>query len=578
MRSEQNRRSAIEAGDDAALVAMARAGDPEAFGELVLRHRAKVYGWAHAIVRDPHLAEDVVQEATMKSFLRLGTLVDMRRFLPWLRRIVHNQALRSMRNGGGRFGKEQPMSAFAQPEPREGAYGSENAWPAMTPSAIAASREYDPCALLLRREVLETIEAMCRRLKPAERKIFEAHVVQELTAREIAELLQMSTASVYMSLSRSRKKLREEQLRARLSPYGGKEMAMTSSKRVVLAKPAILFSRTGLYNESIRNCVYYALPYVGKGHLPYDEVMAVTGHAFQINIERRKIDLCGVYMYAGTTMFPNSMMNLGHNSSLIDKFGYENMPESQVKEELYRMLLDMIRDSIDRGVPALFGSGKNPQFALYYGYDDDREVFYAADTLTAMEVSYESFRNRHLYGFVIEEAVRMDENESFRRMLAMAVAHGRGKETTFTGIVNGLDAYDAWIEAFANRTVDAAGNAANMRNVGDMRSYAASYLRRKTNERESEASQDDAVVKLLRDASSRYSEVTEAFRQLQTMFPYPLGGEPHLRETAERAVSLLKRARAAEEAGLASLERLLDHMSAIGEPPRLLEPDPFWVF
>ncbi|XEC93612.1 RNA polymerase sigma factor [Paenibacillus tarimensis] len=578
MGTEDKERLTGAGADDAVLVAKARTGDTEAFGELVRRHRGAVFGLAKSIVGDFHLADDVVQEAMVKAFLKLGTLADMRRFLPWLHRIVRNQALRAVRRGG-RFAKECPVPEFAPAERGPGARPASTvqAWPAMTPSAVAASREEDPCELLLQHEVTETIAAMIGRLPPAERKVFAAHVFQELSPQEIARLFEASPASVYMSLSRSRKKMQSEALRINLSPSGGKGIIMHSTKSAVLSKPAILHSRIGLYNESIRNCIYHALPYVGKGHFRYDKVMALTGHAFQINIERHHIDLCGVYMYAGTTLYPDGMLNLGLSSSLIDKFGYERMPEGPVKDELFNMTLDMIRESIDRGVPAIFG-GVHTQFALYYGYHDERETFYAIDTLGEMEIPYSTFRNRHLYGFLIEEPAAIDEREGFRRALAMAVRHGRGKEATFAGLVNGLQAYDAWIHAFNNKTVDAAGNAACMRNVGDMRGYAASWLLQWKLDWKAKTPSDAVMVSLLSQAAEMYGKVAESFRLLKAMFPYPEGADPGRGDAAHAAVHLLLQAREAEEAGLLLLERMLVLLNDGGPGPRLMEPNPFWVF
>ncbi|WP_274365571.1 RNA polymerase sigma factor [Paenibacillus thermotolerans] len=571
MRSNDINHVQTEYEDDTLLVARAKDGDGYAFGELVRKHRGKVYGWAKAVVGDPHLAEDVAQEAVMRSFLRIGTLADAGRFLPWLHRIVRNQAFRSLRRSG-RYGKELPISAFASDD-----RDSSEAWPAMTPSAIAASsREDDPCELLLRREVLSTIAEIVQRLSPTERAVFEAHVFQELTAQEIARFLSMSTASVYMSLSRSRKKLHNERVREHFAIQGGKEFSMYAAKRAVLSKPAILHSRIGLYNESIRNCIYYALPYVGKGHLGYDEAMALTGHAFQINVEEQTVDTSGVFMYGETTMFPNSMLNLGLHSSLIDKFGYEKMPEGPLKEELYTLTIDMIRGSVDRGVPAIFSGGVNTQFALYYGYDDGRQTFFAVDTLTEMEIPYSTFRNRHLYGFVIEEEAEMDERESFRRMLAMAVMHGRGKEPTFSGYVNGLAAYDSWIRAFEHAKADPAGNAACMRNVGDMRGYAASFLRKKRMEWESDASSDQRSISLLREASARYDEVAGTFRSLKTLFPYPAEGDIQ-RDAAVTAAQLLRQAKTAEDKGLHALEELLQLLCGERPAPGLIKPNPLWV-
>jgi RNA polymerase sigma factor (sigma-70 family) len=93
------------------LVAMAREGDPDAFGELVRRHRAKAIGVAKTLTRDTHLAEDIVQEALVKAFLKLGSLVDEKRFAMWLSRIVRNEAYMKLRRGGP-HGKERPFTAW----------------------------------------------------------------------------------------------------------------------------------------------------------------------------------------------------------------------------------------------------------------------------------------------------------------------------------------------------------------------------------------------------------------------------------------------------------------------------------
>jgi RNA polymerase sigma factor (sigma-70 family) len=85
---------------DQALVEQARHGDQEAFGELVRRHRAKAFGWAASITRDDFTAEDIVQDALIRAFLHLSKLLDSTRFVPWLQRIVYNQAYTKLRRGG----------------------------------------------------------------------------------------------------------------------------------------------------------------------------------------------------------------------------------------------------------------------------------------------------------------------------------------------------------------------------------------------------------------------------------------------------------------------------------------------
>ena len=88
--------------EDRDLVKYAQAGEHEAFGELVRRHRSKVYGYARTITRESYLAEDIVQEALIRAFMHLGKLVDVQRFLPWVHRIVRNQAYTRLKGSSAR--------------------------------------------------------------------------------------------------------------------------------------------------------------------------------------------------------------------------------------------------------------------------------------------------------------------------------------------------------------------------------------------------------------------------------------------------------------------------------------------
>lgn len=95
---------------DKELADRARYGDQEAFGELIRRHRAKVFGWASTLANDSFLAEDIVQDALIRAFLHIGQLLDTDRFVPWLQSIVRNQAYMKLRRGGP-YRKEKPFSS-----------------------------------------------------------------------------------------------------------------------------------------------------------------------------------------------------------------------------------------------------------------------------------------------------------------------------------------------------------------------------------------------------------------------------------------------------------------------------------
>jgi RNA polymerase sigma-70 factor, ECF subfamily len=79
--------------DTARLVAQARAGDVHAFGTLVDRHARAAKRVAAAALATPDDADDVVQEACVTAWQRLGDLSDADAFRSWLLRITWRKAL-----------------------------------------------------------------------------------------------------------------------------------------------------------------------------------------------------------------------------------------------------------------------------------------------------------------------------------------------------------------------------------------------------------------------------------------------------------------------------------------------------
>jgi RNA polymerase sigma-70 factor (ECF subfamily) len=90
---------------DAELVARAREGDHDAFGELVDRHRTAVYRAALAAVGSPAEAEDTAQDAFVLAFRRLATFRQEASFRTWLLTIAWNQAINRKRRRSGQAGR-----------------------------------------------------------------------------------------------------------------------------------------------------------------------------------------------------------------------------------------------------------------------------------------------------------------------------------------------------------------------------------------------------------------------------------------------------------------------------------------
>ena len=81
----------------ASLVVRSRAGELDAYGDVVRRFQDMAFGYAYSILGDFHLAEDAAQEAFVDAYRSLSQLADPAAFPGWFRRIVQRRCGRLMR-------------------------------------------------------------------------------------------------------------------------------------------------------------------------------------------------------------------------------------------------------------------------------------------------------------------------------------------------------------------------------------------------------------------------------------------------------------------------------------------------
>jgi len=87
---------------DAELVRQAAAGDPDAFGQLFLRHRDRLWAVAIRTLSDPEEAADALQDAMISAFRRAGSFRGDSAVTTWLHRIVINACLDRLRRKAAR--------------------------------------------------------------------------------------------------------------------------------------------------------------------------------------------------------------------------------------------------------------------------------------------------------------------------------------------------------------------------------------------------------------------------------------------------------------------------------------------
>jgi RNA polymerase sigma-70 factor (ECF subfamily) len=84
------------------------AGDPDAFGLLVRRHRDRMWAVAIRTLSEPEEAADALQEAFISAFRRADTFRGDAKVTTWLHRIVVNACLDRMRRRRGRAADPLP--------------------------------------------------------------------------------------------------------------------------------------------------------------------------------------------------------------------------------------------------------------------------------------------------------------------------------------------------------------------------------------------------------------------------------------------------------------------------------------
>lgn len=535
------------------LIKQARAGSKEAFGELVRLHRAKAVRWAVSISRDQHLAEDIVQEALMRAFLKLGSLIDPERFVPWLQRIVRNEAYMKLRRGVP-YARELPFSGGRQDDVAP-AWKKQSATFNRRETATVLGDE--PLEQMMKREKMELIQTLLRCLTLKERQIFQAFFFEEMTPVEIAELLSTSKSQIYTSLHRSKQKLYYEHLRRSIQAYLDERKENRCMGEKMLSFPQG-YQQAATWTSMIK-AMKGVLDVTELKRLTLAELMGYTSFAFRINIHPQDVDIAGPTAFIWGEVLPQALGSLGFASRYIgtDEYQFEKHTADRLREAI-----EAIQHSIDRGKPAIAWDLFVPEFGLIYGYDDEKQEFQAVDPQAKGSLPYHKLGQgqlKELAVLTVGEYNKKQPAQMLHDTLKMILAHAQGKERSLPGFVHGLTAYDTWIEAFRGGKVDPFGNAYNAAVVADARRFAAQFLLTLSGDCGMTFSAEERA--LAAKAAVHYVQVAESLTALSLMFPFPSGGDPNEAGSAKEAIGWLTTAKHAEEAGVGVLTQLSTKVS-----------------
>jgi RNA polymerase sigma-70 factor (ECF subfamily) len=195
--------------DDVA--AAARAGDEAAFTTLVERHRAELRVHCYRMVGSVDEAEDLVQETFLRAWRRRETYQGRSTIRAWLYRIATNACLDTLDRRARRV--LPPDVAPPQAPGVTALARTDVAWLQPYPDRLlepVAPRDAEPDAVAVTRETIElAFVAAVQHLPATQRAVLILRDVLGWPARQAADLLDSSVASVNSALQRARATMRD---------------------------------------------------------------------------------------------------------------------------------------------------------------------------------------------------------------------------------------------------------------------------------------------------------------------------------------------------------------------------------
>ena len=173
------------------LVRLAQQQDRDAFASLIPLFERAALALAYSVTGNATVASDVVQDAFLRAWQRLSDLQEPARFGGWFSRIVRNLATDSVRRG---------------PRPAE---ALDDGF-AVTSNGRGAEPSHDPHRQVLQRETAQQITDALATLDELTRSAVVLRYYEDLSSKQIGELLDLSPAAVDMRLSRARAQLRNK--------------------------------------------------------------------------------------------------------------------------------------------------------------------------------------------------------------------------------------------------------------------------------------------------------------------------------------------------------------------------------
>jgi|SRR5207248_2959157 RNA polymerase sigma-70 factor, ECF subfamily len=162
-----------------------RKGKHDVFEATVLPYLNSAYNLARWLTRNEHDAEDIVQDAILRALRSFDTFIPGRDARAWLLAIVRNSCRTWMR-------RNRPHETAAQLD---------------DDAQVAVGTWSDPEAVLIKNANSQAIHSALEELPSEYREILILRELEELSYKEIAQIVEIPLGTVMSRLSRARREL-----------------------------------------------------------------------------------------------------------------------------------------------------------------------------------------------------------------------------------------------------------------------------------------------------------------------------------------------------------------------------------
>ncbi|MBN1259110.1 MAG: hypothetical protein JXB35_00375 [Anaerolineae bacterium] len=295
----------------------------------------------------------------------------------------------------------------------------------------------------------------------------------------------------------------------------------------------------------IKGCLNYLGHEVSDGWL-----FGATGHAFLLNIAP------GVCPSGPTAWNTAKLHDLGRNVGYIVDGVFGTKTQGAL-EMLQRHAWQHARKALDQGRPCYGWELDVPEFYVVYGYDETG-YYYAGpgcdegagpkpwDTLGDTGIGVVELYSLHA-------AHPAEDAHTLREALSFALAFAEPDNPwTEADHATGLAGYDVWIQALREGTGSPIGVSYNAAVWTECRFFAAAFLK------EAQLRLEGPIAPLLEEAHRQYQAVLKQLDHVKTLYPFEMSEALlPVDDRSQEATAALLAAKAAEEAGLDALARIV---------------------